>query len=76
MAESLSASALWKEKPASRAHPPARSDSRHLLELRHLVVLSCLAEAGPLDQRALINRLQVDKSSMVYPIPRTRLATE
>ncbi|WP_051163669.1 MarR family winged helix-turn-helix transcriptional regulator [Nocardia brevicatena] len=38
----------------------------HRLELRHLGVLSCLAEAGPLSQRALVDRLQLDKSSMVY----------
>lgn len=40
----------------------------HQVELRHLGVLATLAEAGPLSQRALIDRLQVDKSSMVYII--------
>jgi DNA-binding MarR family transcriptional regulator len=40
----------------------------HQIELRHLGVLACLAEAGPLSQRALIDRLQLDKSSMVYII--------
>jgi len=38
------------------------------IELRHLGVLGCLAEVGPLSQRALVDRLQVDKSSMVYMI--------
>ena len=38
------------------------------LELRHLGVLGCLAEMGPLSQRALVDRLQLDKSSMVYII--------
>lgn len=38
------------------------------LELRHLGVLGCLAEVGPLSQRALVDRLQLDKSSMVYII--------
>ena len=40
----------------------------HQIELRHLGVLACLAEAGPQSQRALIDRLQLDKSSMVYII--------
>jgi DNA-binding MarR family transcriptional regulator len=38
------------------------------VELRHLGVLGVLAEAGPLSQRALVDRLQLDKSSMVYII--------
>ncbi|WP_330252946.1 MarR family transcriptional regulator [Nocardia sp. NBC_00565] len=38
------------------------------LELRHLGVLACIAEVGPLNQRALVDRLQLDKSSMVYII--------
>lgn len=37
----------------------------HGVELRHLGVLGALAEAGPLSQRALVDRLQLDKSSMV-----------
>jgi DNA-binding MarR family transcriptional regulator len=40
----------------------------HQIELRHLGVLTCLAEAGPLSQRALVDRLQMDKSSMVYMV--------
>jgi len=40
----------------------------HGVELRHLGVLGVLAEAGPLSQRALVDRLQLDKSSMVYII--------
>ncbi|WP_227983396.1 MarR family winged helix-turn-helix transcriptional regulator [Nocardia spumae] len=40
----------------------------HGIELRHLGVLSALAEAGPMNQRALVDRLQLDKSSMVYII--------
>jgi DNA-binding MarR family transcriptional regulator len=40
----------------------------HEVELRHLGVLGYLAEAGPLSQRALVDRLQLDKSSMVYII--------
>ena len=31
-------------------------------------MLTCLAEAGPLSQRALVDRLQMDKSSMVFII--------
>jgi DNA-binding MarR family transcriptional regulator len=55
------------------AHRYARAASNralqdHGLELRHLGVLGTLAEAGPLSQRALVDRLQVDKSSMVYVI--------
>ncbi|BAL87984.1 putative MarR-family transcriptional regulator [Actinoplanes missouriensis 431] len=38
----------------------------HGVELRHLGVLGVLAQAGPLSQAALIARLQLDKSSMVY----------
>jgi DNA-binding MarR family transcriptional regulator len=45
-----------------------RALQAHQVELRHLGVLATLAEAGPLSQRALIDRLQVDKSSMVYII--------
>ncbi|BCJ33532.1 hypothetical protein Athai_10350 [Actinocatenispora thailandica] len=37
----------------------------HGVELRHLGVLGALAEDGPLSQRALVDRLQLDKSSMV-----------
>jgi len=40
----------------------------HELDLRHLGVLSTLAEEGPLPQRTLVDRLQMDKSSMVYVI--------
>jgi DNA-binding MarR family transcriptional regulator len=55
------------------AHRYARAASNRALqeyeiELRHLGVLSRLAEDGPLSQRALVDRLQVDKSSMVYMI--------
>jgi DNA-binding MarR family transcriptional regulator len=55
------------------AHRYARAASNralraHQVELRHLGVLGCLAEAGPLSQRALVDRLQMDKSSMVYII--------
>lgn len=55
------------------AHRYARATTNralrpHQLELRHLGVLTCLAEAGPLSQRALVDRLQMDKSSMVYVI--------
>jgi DNA-binding MarR family transcriptional regulator len=45
-----------------------RALQTHHLELRHLGVLTTLAEAGPLSQRALVDRLQMDKSSMVYII--------
>jgi DNA-binding MarR family transcriptional regulator len=45
-----------------------RALQAHDVELRHLGVLGVLAEAGPLSQRALIDRLQLDKSSMVYII--------
>ncbi|WP_406232847.1 MarR family winged helix-turn-helix transcriptional regulator [Nocardia sp. NBC_01009] len=55
------ASCIW------RTATPARLQAHHL-ELRHLGVLTCLAEAGPLNQRALVDRLQMDKSSMVYII--------
>ncbi|GGL07530.1 MarR family winged helix-turn-helix transcriptional regulator [Nocardia jinanensis] len=48
------------------AHRSNRALRRYQLALRHLGVVSCLAAGGPLDQRALITRLQVDKSSMVY----------
>ena len=55
------------------AHRYARAATNRALqaqqvELRHLGVLTCLAEAGPLSQRALVDRLQLDKSSMVYII--------
>jgi DNA-binding MarR family transcriptional regulator len=55
------------------AHRYARAASNralqtHRLELRHLGVLGVLAEAGPMSQRALVDRLQLDKSSMVYII--------
>jgi len=43
-----------------------RSLQVHEVELRHLGVLGELAEAGPLSQRELIDRLQIDKSSMVH----------
>lgn len=38
------------------------------LDLRHLGVLTHLAETGPLSQRSLVDQLQMDKSSMVYVI--------
>ncbi|WP_433623455.1 MarR family winged helix-turn-helix transcriptional regulator [Nocardia sp. CA-120079] len=47
---------------------PTRGWREQRLELRHLGVLGCLAEVGPLSQRALVDRLQLDKSSMVYII--------
>jgi DNA-binding MarR family transcriptional regulator len=40
----------------------------HHVELRHLGVLGALAETGPVSQRALVDRLQLDKSSMVLII--------
>lgn len=40
----------------------------HQVDLRHLAVLGHLAEAGPAAQRTLVDRLQMDKSSMVYVI--------
>lgn len=43
-----------------------RALQAHQVELRHLGVLGALAEAGPISQRALVDRLQLDKSSMVY----------
>ncbi len=45
-----------------------RALQAHDVELRHLGVLGTLAEAGPMSQRALVDRLQLDKSSMVYII--------
>jgi DNA-binding MarR family transcriptional regulator len=53
------------------AHRYARAASNraleaHGVELRHLGVLGQIAEHGPLSQRELIDRLQVDKSSMVH----------
>ncbi|GIJ56330.1 MarR family winged helix-turn-helix transcriptional regulator [Virgisporangium aurantiacum] len=45
-----------------------RALQAHGVELRHLGVLGTLAEAGPMSQRALADRLQLDKSSMVYII--------
>lgn len=55
------------------AHRYARAATNRALrplrvELRHLGVLGTLAAAGPLSQRALVDRLQLDKSSMVYII--------
>ncbi|MFF0492313.1 MarR family winged helix-turn-helix transcriptional regulator [Nocardia sp. NPDC003482] len=55
------------------AHRYARSATNralrdHGVELRHLGVLTRLAENGPLSQRALVDQLQLDKSSMVYII--------
>jgi DNA-binding MarR family transcriptional regulator len=38
----------------------------HRIDLRHFGVLGRLAEAGPLTQSALVDELQMDKSSMVY----------
>ncbi|TDV56565.1 MarR family winged helix-turn-helix transcriptional regulator [Actinophytocola oryzae] len=38
------------------------------LDLRHLGVLGQLAQLGPVPQQALVDRLQLDKSSMVYVI--------
>ncbi|MBO3735708.1 MarR family winged helix-turn-helix transcriptional regulator [Glycomyces niveus] len=43
-----------------------RALQEHGVELRHLGVLGQIAEAGPMSQRELIDRLQVDKSSMVH----------
>lgn len=43
-----------------------RALQAHDVELRHLGVLGTLAQAGPLSQRSLADRLQLDKSSMVY----------
>lgn len=40
----------------------------HGLDLRHLGVLGHLAKTGPAPQRTLVDRLQMDKSSMVYVI--------
>ncbi len=40
----------------------------HHVDLRHLAVLGHLAEAGPAAQRTLVDRLQMDKSSMVYVV--------
>jgi DNA-binding MarR family transcriptional regulator len=45
-----------------------RALQTHGLELRHIGVLGVLAAAGPMSQRALVDRLQMDKSSMVYII--------
>lgn len=52
------------------AHRYARAATNRALkplhvELRHLGVLGCLAEYGPVSQRELVDRLQLDKSSMV-----------
>lgn len=43
-----------------------RALQEHDVELRHLGVLGIVAEDGPLSQRALVDRLQLDKSSMVH----------
>lgn len=43
-----------------------RALQAHGVELRHLGVLGQIAEAGPMNQRELITRLQLDKSSMVH----------
>lgn len=53
------------------AHRYARATTNaalrdHGIELRHLGVLTELAAGGPMNQRALVDRLQLDKSSMVY----------
>ena len=40
----------------------------HDIDLRHFGVLGRLAEAGPATQSALVDELQMDKSSMVYVI--------
>lgn len=55
------------------AHRYARAATNEALrefgiELRHLGVLNMLAQDGPMNQRALVDRLQLDKSSMVYVI--------
>jgi DNA-binding MarR family transcriptional regulator len=43
-----------------------RALQAHDVELRHVGVLDAIAKTGPLSQRELIDRLQVDKSSMVH----------
>ncbi|WP_038550433.1 MarR family winged helix-turn-helix transcriptional regulator [Nocardia nova] len=55
------------------AHRYARAATNEALrefgiELRHLGVLNMLAQDGPMNQRTLVDRLQMDKSSMVYVI--------
>jgi DNA-binding MarR family transcriptional regulator len=40
----------------------------HRIDLRHFGVLGRLAESGPAPQAALVDELQMDKSSMVYVI--------
>ncbi|MEU6558821.1 MarR family winged helix-turn-helix transcriptional regulator [Nocardia nova] len=55
------------------AHRYARAATNEALrefgiELRHLGVLNMLAQNGPMNQRTLVDRLQMDKSSMVYVI--------
>lgn len=55
------------------AHRYARAATNRALrefgiELRHLGVLNTLAQDGPANQRTLVDRLQLDKSSMVYVI--------
>lgn len=55
------------------AHRYARAAANRALreyqvDLRHLGVLGHLAETGPASQRTLVDRLQLDKSSMVYVI--------
>ncbi|WP_168207488.1 MarR family winged helix-turn-helix transcriptional regulator [Microlunatus elymi] len=53
------------------AHRAARATTNQSLkelaiDLRHLAVLSELADSGPLSQRELVDRTQMDKSSLVY----------
>ncbi len=55
------------------AHRYARATTNkalreHGIELRHLGVLNALVQGGPMNQRSLVDRLQQDKSSMVYVI--------
>lgn len=55
------------------AHRYARAATNHRLrglgiDLRHLGVLADLAEHGPSKQRDLVERTQMDKSSLVYVI--------
>ena len=53
------------------AHRAARAATNQSLkplgiDLRHLAVLSELADNGPLNQRRLVDRTWMDKSSLVY----------
>lgn len=55
------------------AHRYARAAANHALrkyqlDLRHLGVLGHLVAEGPASQRTLVDRLRMDKSSMVYVI--------